>query len=102
MAMTGLLRAETPTVADNPAPAKPGRLLAPDHRVEVVPAVLEVLDRAVVARGIERLEAQVGEGDRLDVGRGVGGDAVAREREVARGQDAALRVLNVHVGDAGQ
>ena len=65
-------------------------------------AVVEVLHRAVVAGHGQVVEAQVGEGHLLDVRRGVGGDAVARERKITGRQDAALRVLDVEVVDARQ
>ena len=50
----------------------------------------------------QRIDREIGDRHHLDIRRGVGGDAVAGERKVARGEHAALRILDVDVLDIRQ
>ena len=74
----------------------------PVDLVEIEAAVGEVAHRAFGARPGEIGEVDVADRQRLDILARLGGDAVAREGEVARRQDAALRILDVHILDLGQ
>ena len=74
-----------------------GRNVVPVDPVEVEAAVGEVADRALRAGPGQVAQIDVADRQRLDILGRLGSDAVAREGEVARRQDAALRVLSACV-----
>ena len=72
------------------------------HFVEVAATVLQVADAAVGVQLVQQVEVYIGHKNHLRVGRGLGAHAVRGEGEVARGEDATLCILDVHVVHAGQ
>src|SRR5690606_40069492 len=75
---------------------------APLDSVKVEAPVGEVAHGAFGSRPAEVGQVDVADRQGLDVFAGLGGYAVAGEREVTWSQNARLGVLDVHVGDVGQ
>ena len=74
----------------------------PDDAVQIMATVLEVQHRARLPCLAQRTQAEVGEGHHFHIRRGVGSDTIAREREVAGREYAALCVMDIDVLDVGQ
>ena len=70
--------------------------------VQIEPPVGEVSHGSLSTSPREIGKVDVGDRQRLDVLTRLGGDAVACKGKVARRQNARLRILNIHVVDAGQ
>jgi len=61
--------------------------------VGVLDEVLEGNDAAVSALFVEQIEIDVGEDDLLLIDGALGGDAIAREEIIRRGEDGGLSVV---------
>ena len=67
----------------------------------LVPAILQILHRTAVARGDQHLWPEIGERHGFHVGLGIRGNAVPSKREITRGENAALAILDFHVRHIG-
>ena len=77
-------------------------VLVPLDPVEIEPPVGQVAHSALRSCPLQVGEIDVADSQRLDILGRLGRDTIAREREIARRQNAALGVLNVHVPDIGE
>src|SRR5262249_40184263 len=77
-------------------------ILQHPHLVQVRASILPVQTTPGLAMLLEQFQVKVFKYHRLDVGRALGGDGVARERDVRWREDARLRVMNAQALDVGQ
>ncbi len=78
------------------------RALRPVDTIKVEAAIGQVAHRPLGPRPGQVGQVDVGDGQRFDILARLCRDPVAGEGKVARGQDARLGVLDVHILDAGQ
>lgn len=97
-------QSQVPRFASEPAShiksLRSSTLRRPALLIKIMAAILEILHCAVVARTGKVFQAQISPQHHLGIRRRVGGNTIASKREIARRQNATLRILDIEIVDS--